>query len=343
MRKVLFSAVVGFLFLCAWGPGVLAEDQVVRIARWYGNKEAAVSLRFDDNLESHVRAVIPMLNEFGIPGTFMVNPGKASFVRNKEFWTRQVPAMGHVLGNHTMNHKGAQTVEEARFEIGEAARFIRELYPERGPLMVFASGGGEKWGGNDWEEADPAFKGLVKEYDLIDLYDGRHPAFTAVSKTNVRALKQKVDQAIGSRTHQPFSFHHIGSPGWKDRLMSLLGGYDYSLSERKFREFLEYLSSRGDRLWMAPLVDILKYEEERDASRVTLLSSSQGEIVLHLEVATDPELYDHPLTIVLDNPGKKNFSADQHARTIEVEYDRAGNVILNPRPFDSEILLKVIH
>ena len=167
------------------------------IARWYEGKTAAVSLRFDDSTESHVVYAIPRLNQYGLKGTFMVNPGKDRYLKNKDFWEKQVPAMGHQMGNHTMHHQGAKTPADAEFEIGEVSRLIWKLYPNRSKLLVFASGGGgKKWGGKLWGQASEEYKSLVNKYHLIDLYDGNHPGFGVSSKIGYKEVKARVQTAV---------------------------------------------------------------------------------------------------------------------------------------------------
>lgn len=340
MRKQFLLTAIGLLTALMWATLAHSEEIIPTIARWYDNKEAAVSLRFDDNLESHVRTAIPLVNRFGIKATFMVNPGRSSFKHHKEFWTKEVPAMGHVLGNHTMNHKGARSLQEARYEIREAARIIRALYPDRSPLMVFASGGGEKWDGKDWENADRDFKDLVGQYDLIDLYDGKHLSFGARSGIKIEDFIAKLEQALEKRSHQPFSFHHIGRPRLKDRLRSLLGGYDLSFPEMQFEEFLRNLYTRTHQFWIAPLVDILKYELERDGARLTDYSRDKGEMKFNLEISTDPRIYDQPLTIILTSPGWEVLNITQNGNRLTLVEDQNNLLVFHIRPIPSSIIVK---
>lgn len=119
------------------------------IAKWFKNQKGAISLRFDDGLDSHINIAIPILNKYGLKGTFMTNPGKDRYKSNKTFWETEIPRMGHRLGNHTMHHRGAKNLEEAEYEVGEPSKLIWKLYPNESKLLVFASGGGirVKWGG----------------------------------------------------------------------------------------------------------------------------------------------------------------------------------------------------
>ncbi len=49
-----------------------AADAPVRIAKWKGDAKGAVSLYYDDGLDSGFRNVVPELVRRGLPGTFYI-------------------------------------------------------------------------------------------------------------------------------------------------------------------------------------------------------------------------------------------------------------------------------
>ena len=292
------------------------ENGAPIIAKWYGNKAAAVSLRFDDSTDSHVNYVIPELNKYGIKATFMVNPGLGRYQKNKDFWEQEVPRSGHQLGNHTMHHRGAKTPEEADYEIGEVSRLIWRLHPDKSKLLVFASGGGGvRWGGRDWEKASKEYKELVKKYFLIDLYDGRHPALGANPKDGDDEIIRSIEKGISERGHQAIVFHDIGNPDLIDYLRWIYRGYKLTLSRESFRKTIEFLHAKKNDVWTAPLGDVLKYEAEREGARLNILSKSPENVRVGLTVDTDAELYDHNLTVIIPwkgNPPAKSIVQEGH-------------------------------
>lgn len=327
--------ILATIFLC---HSVADDRKAPMVAHWYGDKKAAVSLRFDDSMESHVKYAIPRLNQHGFKGTFMVNPGKERYRKNKDFWEKEVPAMGHQLGNHTMHHHGAKTPAEADFEIGGVSRLIWKLYPNKGKLLVFASGGGAKWGGKDWEEASEEYKLIAKKYNLIDLYDGKHPAFSVGSKNGHAEVNGRVQAGVQRGEHLPILFHSIGRPGLKERIAAIYHGYDLNLPSEEFDKTLLHLVEMKDQLWVAPLADVLKYETERNQSRVSLVSRNKGFLVVMLQVGTDPSLYDQELTIIISvDPGMKAKSVSQ-GKQKNVEFHNSDRQILvNVAPVSGEI------
>lgn len=308
------------------------------VARWYRNYEGAVSLRFDDTLESHITKAIPLLNRYGFKATFMVNPGTIRYRSHREFWEERVPAMGHRLGDHTMNHRGAWDLAGAEYEIGEAARVIRRADLHQSKLIVFASGGGEKWGGRDWEQAEPPYRQLVNKYQLIDLYDGQHNSYRVDARSRINELCSRLDRTMAESGYQPFHFHNIGSPSLVNYIRGLIMGVDLTTRTEIFSGFLQCLSQRSDRLWVAPLTDILKYEEEASGAGLRVVKSSRRSITLELAVETDPVLYDHELTIIL--PQRKGLivrKVTQGDEALQVYRRVPGENLVDVRPVNSTI------
>jgi len=344
VKKVKVAAKYTFAVLMILGTiflrhSVADDSRAPMIAHWYEARKAAVSLRFDDSLESHVKYAIPRLNQYGLKATFMVNPGRRRYQKNKDFWEKQVPAMGHQLGNHTMHHHGAKNPVEAELEIGEVSRLIWKLYPEKSKLLVFASGGGTKWGGKDWKvEGFSEYKSIAKKYNLIDLYDGKHPAFSVNSKYGYAEIIARVQASVQRGEHLPMLLHSIGKPGWKERIVIIYRGYDLNLPVEEYDLMLRYLDSMKDQLWVAPLADVLKYETERDQSRVSLVARKKGSMLLMLQVGTDPSLYDQELTIIIPvDPGAKATSVFQGRRQIVPFHKNDREVFVNVAPVSGEI------
>ena len=47
-----------------------ADQPEVTVAKYLGNRQAAVSLTFDDGLEEHYTLIAPELDRYGLKGTF---------------------------------------------------------------------------------------------------------------------------------------------------------------------------------------------------------------------------------------------------------------------------------
>ena len=70
---------------------------------WPEGRQGAVSLTFDDGRASQLEKVVPIMQEYGLLGTFYVNPrGKTEdeWRARLESW-RAVQDAGHEVGNHS--------------------------------------------------------------------------------------------------------------------------------------------------------------------------------------------------------------------------------------------------
>lgn len=68
---------------------------------WPAGKQMALSLSFDDARLSQADKGIPLLDQYGVKGTFYVSP--ESMLERVEEWKQAVKA-GHDIGNHTLVH-----------------------------------------------------------------------------------------------------------------------------------------------------------------------------------------------------------------------------------------------
>ena len=317
----------------SWG-----EEPV--IAPWFGNHDAAISLRFDDAFDSHVRFVVPLLNQYGFKATFMVNPGRSRYIKFREFWEKELPRMGYHLGNHTMHHHGARSIEEAEYEIGEASRRIRKVAPDQGRLLVFAAGGGEKWGGRDWYTAFPEYRDLVRKHELIDLYDGNHPSRHVDSRDTAGQLCELVQDAIRERKLQAFIFHGIGRPSVKDVVKFLLWGYHLTIDQSRFAQFVGCLDGARSHIWVAPLAQVYKYEKEFKSAKIEIVEQRRTLWKIRVRIGTDPRLYDQQLTLIIPlGAGKRVSKVTQGAEPIQQCSANGKRLLVDIRPIDSFVYI----
>jgi hypothetical protein len=319
--------------------GMAYSNETVTVARWFRDYQGAVSLRFDDGFESQRKIAVPLLNQYDFKATFMVNPARERYKANVTFWETELPKMGHRLGNHTMHHNGARTIEEADYEIGEVSRRIWKVYDACSKLNVFASGGGgQTWGGKSWSAADEGYKKLMEKYHLIDLYDGHHKSYGFHAKTVNVDIFEMIRKAIEDSAHQPFHFHEIEENWMKNIIKGLLYGANLNIDRKQLIDLLERLHALRATVWVAPLIDILKYEEERKQTRVEPVVQDGSLQKIRIRVDTDAQLYDHPLTLIF--PARKGVSFDkafQNNKTIPDTQVTSKGVMLNITPVTSEI------
>ena len=70
---------------------------------WPNGAVAAVSLAYNDSLESQLKNAVPVLDKYNIKASFYPTLGSYVFQKRLEEW-RSVAKNGHELGNHTLFH-----------------------------------------------------------------------------------------------------------------------------------------------------------------------------------------------------------------------------------------------
>lgn len=124
------------ILLVVLGSFPLVAQQTVTVARWPQDRTAAVSLTFDDAMDTQLDVSAPILSKHRLNGTFFVSTALSEWEKRKGEW-KQLAKSGNELGDHTVHHpcllpeiqprSQDYTPEMMQSEIQSAAEQIREL------------------------------------------------------------------------------------------------------------------------------------------------------------------------------------------------------------------------
>ena len=291
--------------LCASALFVSAADAPsVRIAKWKGDAKGAVSLYYDDGLDSGFNNAVPELIRRGLPGTFYICCGWFDGNPENPKLARWSVAKEHpeaiFLGDHTWAHGGVSNAVQFAEEISRNGAMLRKIagLPEDA-LISFALPGAVRWD----VKPDEQKKVLAEHHEVLrhdfggnvgGPKDGQNPTFRM--KTAALAA-EAFDRAERNGGWESLIFHGVGGD-W----------ITFDLEEHgKMLDDLEARAKDG-RLWVGSAIDVHKYEAERDAAKLRVLKVSEDQIdflLPGLDPATAGSLplrYDAPLTIVCDVP-----------------------------------------
>src|SRR5215467_1296447 len=146
MRRLCLIVAVA-LAGAAWGQ---TSGVKVSVTRWPQDRTAAISLSFDDGINSHLDFVGPILQKHHLNATFFVTTGMGPWEKRKAEW-KQLAADGNELGNHTVHHpcllpqitphSQDYTPEMMEAEIREAAEAIAQVSnSKRGLTFAYPCG-----------------------------------------------------------------------------------------------------------------------------------------------------------------------------------------------------------
>ena len=247
---------------------------------WQSNRQGAISLSFDDGSQSQLDIAVPILEEYGLRGTFYINPRGDDWRERLAPW-RQVALAGHEVGNHTINHvcsrnfgwgEGAKsletsTLEDIESDIVEAQKRLNQLLPEQ-PVRTFCY---------------PCYQNFVGE------------GATRQSYTPIVAKHFPAARGMGEAANHPLftDLHYLASwtmAGWMTG--SHLCGFAEAAAEKgrwgiltfhgfqqgpgspwvpgssyhgspvsadSFRELCEHLATHQERIWTAPVLTIAQH------------------------------------------------------------------------------------
>jgi peptidoglycan/xylan/chitin deacetylase (PgdA/CDA1 family) len=101
MKIFSLAVLAAALFL---GQQQAVADEPQRTFRWPNGARAAVSLAYDDALDSQLDHAIPVLDKYGLQGSCALQLSHPAGATRRAAW-RAAAMHGHELGNHTLFHQ----------------------------------------------------------------------------------------------------------------------------------------------------------------------------------------------------------------------------------------------
>lgn len=270
-----------------------AETQpTARIARFSGDRAAAISYTFDDNLRDQCTLAVPMLNEVGFKGTFFVVAGKTAETPEEGEKKQHSPKAsgmwggiswpelkvmadnGHEISSHTWSHRGMKQMPPAEVEAElKSAWDAINTRIGRPPLTLAFP----------FNQSTPEVQAAALKHHAAF----RSFQFGTSEKTTVQSLNAWADKLIKEKKWGVFMAHGIAK------------GYAALTDPEILRAHLKHVKERESEIWVDTFASVARYEMERDDAKLTVIGKL-GEMTCTLSGTLDPQRYDVPLTVVID-------------------------------------------
>ena len=315
MKKLLMITTMAAAIGCT--AELNTED--IKVADYKDGKECAVSLTFDDSMKEHYTIVAPELEKRGFRGTFWMcggwMPAEPQYDTTHFTWAeaKEMSDKGHEMSNHSWSHPNMTTLSED--ELKEQIRRNDEaILANLGkPSTTFCFPYNAY---NDTVLAE-VMKGRIgarlKEFWL----GGQH--------SPKEYLQKQIEDALAAGSWITGMTHGINY------------GYDCYEDASEFTDFLDYLKSLEDRIWIGTFRDVAAYTAV--AKSITMDISKDGkEITVVPATNLDRTLYETPLTLEVNTDGKK-IKAQQDGKALEISY-RNGKAYVTICPFGGAVTLK---
>lgn len=315
MKKVVL-----FLIACVLYTGtVTAQDPVFSIARYYGDKACATSFTFDDGLSEHISVAAPELEKRGWKGTFWICGAKVNGERriDPDFMTwdeiRTLSDRGHEISSHGWSHKKLTRLEKDMIaEEVEKNDSAILMHTGRKPVTFCYP-----YNSRNGTVMEIAGKGRVGT---------RTSQFALGQAVDGQKTKKRIDDAVRNGSWAIWMTHGIHT------------GYDSFEDPGRFTEFLDYVQSKEDSIWVGTFMDVASYMAERDATRLHV-SGKGSKWTVTPSIDLDPELYRQHLTLVINGTGK-DVKARQAGKRLKV-FHKNGKALVDFDPFGGRISVKL--
>lgn len=316
---------LGLFALC----GLSFAQSNLTVARWPQNREAAISLTFDDAMATQLDNVAPILKKYSLHGTFFVTTGADAWRKRMDEWKR-LAADGNEIGGHTVHHpclleqitphSQTYTPEMMEAEIRDNAQTIQqEIGSPHGLTFAYPCGNMSFGPPGDQARNEALYLRFVSEHffaargygavasiapDELSVLSVPDLGFTV--GRDFRGLLQMADAGLRDHKWSVFTFHGVG-------------GQWLSVSTEAFEELAGYLARHTD-IWTTTFGDAIRYIQESKALVIKRSESDTRQYRSELRWPLDAHVYNLPLTLHWQLPaGWMTCSAKADGQSVVVK------------------------
>ncbi len=276
-------------------------------AMWPGDRSAAISLTFDDAMQTQLDNAGPILKKHGINGTFFVVTGPSSTWRKRpDDWARMA-AEGNEIASHTVNHpcmlkaikphSQDYTPDMMLKEMRESSEsIISRLGVRRGLTFAYPCGDMTFGGEADLARNQALYMDYVAQfYFAARGYNSWAPVVAEdINPLTVPVLGWTVGKDFPSLLAQLESARQ--GHNWGVFVFHGVGGQWLSVTNQAFDELAGFLAGHPE-IWTATFGDVVRYIQEAKALKIQAGESTDQSLGFQLTWPLDSKIYDLPLTL----------------------------------------------
>ena len=235
---------------------------------WPDGIEGAVSLSFDDALESQLVNAIPRLDDHDLKATFYVNPGRSSsWTDNIPRW-QQAARNGHEIGNHTSRHPCScnfgfhadyclekLTLENIADTIDEAEAALDDLFPAQKNKRSFCYPCYQSYVGAGVQRQ--SYTPLVARRFRVARGGGErsnNPRIIDLSYVWAQDVRDYSGDQLIAYIERAMELGH-----WAIICMHGIGDEHLAIEICAFAHMVDYLHSSRDRIWTDTVIGLADY------------------------------------------------------------------------------------
>jgi peptidoglycan/xylan/chitin deacetylase (PgdA/CDA1 family) len=255
-----FALGLGGLTIASMALGGEGRADNQRTLAWPGGRHAAVSLTYDDGLDSQLENVVPALDRFGLKATFFLT--RENMEDRVKDWVA-VARLGHEIGDHSFHHpcelKPYSAPRLEHDEVVPAERFLDDHFgADRRRIFAYPCGDIELGTGSQLK-GQLRYIGVLRRYFMAARAadgDPNDPRLVGRERYQLQAVAPTHDKddpalaiaylrkALAWRRWAVLIFHEV--------LPARLGDGDTSIDSHE--TILRWIA--GQSLWCAPMGEV---------------------------------------------------------------------------------------
>ena len=319
--------IIIFLLLYVPLESIAADDEEVKvsIAQYRGGRDAAISYTFDDGLQEHYTLVFPEMEKVGFKGTFwvcgnIIENEAARQGKSRMTWPqmKEMSDKGHEISNHSWSHANLKHLNSdgVKMEIEKNDSIIRAMIGKKPLTFCYPFN---------------AFDEVI----LRKASEGRVATRTRQygvggdkSKSTVESLDKWVKELMIAGDWGVAMIHGIST------------GYDAFTSPNILWEHFRRVKNQEDNIWVGTFREVAAYVKERKNVLLDIVKKKSQWVVTPC-LSLDKELFDEPLTMVLDKKGREKVKVSQNGKSLLLK-ERDDKLVFDFSPYGGAIKISFL-
>jgi len=242
----------------------MSEREDTLYAACWSPHRGAVSLTFDDGTQNQLDKAVPVLDEFGLRGTFYVVPRGEDWRQRMAPW-RAVAAAGHEIGNHSLSHicpdniigrtggLEERAVAEIETDILAAQKRLIEIAPHQThwtfayPCYCTYVGRGEE---------RQSYVPVVARHFIAGRTGGEYGFGNAPHLVDLASVWGLSVERMSGYEMIGLVEEAVARGQWAILILHEIEGQRLSVGGYHYRLLLDYLCRHADEIWTAPVVEV---------------------------------------------------------------------------------------
>ncbi len=293
-----------------------------RIAKYKGDKSAAISYTFDDGLIEHYTLVAPHLDKLNFRGTFWINGSRVnentgSMKDSTRVTWGQLKDMsdkGHEISNHGWAHRNFSKfpIEDIRIDI---------------------------------QKNDSAIWANIGILPVTFCYPNNNKKVEGVkiaeqNRVGTRKYQRSIGSKVTTEDLEKWVNNLVQTEGWGVGMThGITYGYDCFRDPEIFWKHLEKVKTQEDKIWVGTFREVAAYTKVQKNIEWDI-SANENEIVVTPRLSLNKNLFTEHLTGILDKTGIKKVRVKQGGNELKI-MKYSNKILFDFDPFGGPIHIQL--